>query len=299
MTLLIDTFELAEALASSAPPRLLDVRWSLAQPDGSADFEASHIPGAVYVDLDTELADIGDPARGRHPLPTREALEHAARGWGLNDGDAVVAYDGGPSYGSARAWWLLRHAGVANVRILDGGFAAWTGAGRPVASGPSHPARGGIALDWDRMPVIDADEAAEWPSHGFLLDARAPERFRGEIEPMDPVAGHIPGAINAPTTDNLAEDGRFYGRGGLGERFADFGIDGADDVAVYCGSGVTAAHQIVALEIAGFHAALYAGSWSEWANTPGRPVATGQQDFGRIGHPLPHAKGHVARQQAR
>ncbi|SEJ50344.1 sulfurtransferase [Demequina mangrovi] len=286
MTTLIDTFELREALASSAPPRLLDVRWSLAQPDGRADFETAHIPGAVYVDLDTELADIGDPTRGRHPLPTREALQAAARRWGLNDGDEVVVYDAKESYGASRAWWLLRHAGVAHVRILDGGLAEWRVTGGEVASGAATVEPGSITLDWGRMPVIDADAAGEWPSHGFLLDARVPERFRGEVEPMDPVAGHIAGAINAPTAENLAEDGRFYGRGGLGERFADFGIDAGDEVAVYCGSGVTAAHEIAALEIAGFHAALYPGSWSEWSNQ-GRPAATGEQSYSRLGHPLP------------
>ncbi|WP_062301156.1 sulfurtransferase [Demequina subtropica] len=298
MTVLISPSELVDELASSAPPRLLDVRWALAQPDGHADFEASHIPGAVYVDVDTELADIGDPARGRHPLPTPEAFQAAARAWGLDDGDAVVVYDAGPSYGAARAWWLLRHAGVHDVRILDGGLAEWVGEGGPVEAGAVEPRPGAITLGWGHMPVIDGDAAAAWPEHGFLLDARAPERFRGDIEPMDPVAGHIPGAVNAPTSDNLAEDGRFYGRGGLGERFADLGIDASDPVAVYCGSGVTAAHEIAALEIAGFRAALYPGSWSEWANTPGRPVGTGEQSVGRMGHPLPHPKGHVARQQA-
>ncbi|WP_062287331.1 sulfurtransferase [Demequina phytophila] len=273
MTVLISASELDAALASSAPPRLLDVRWSLAQPNGLADHAAGHLPGAVYVDLDTELADIGDPRRGRHPLPPRDALEAAARRWGLEDGDAVVVYDAGHGFGAARAWWLLRHAGV-DVRILDGGFAAWVLAALPVETGEVAPAPGRVTLGWDGMPAIEADDAAAWPARGLLLDARAGERFRGEVEPMDPVAGHIPGAINAPTSENVAASGLFLSGAELEERFAGLGVDPATEVAVYCGSGVTAAHQIAALEIAGVRAALYPGSWSEWAHQ-GREVATG------------------------
>lgn len=277
MPVLISPSELARALGSPTPPRLLDVRWTLAEPDGREDHRAGHIPGAVYVDLDTELADIGDPSRGRHPLPSREALEVAARRWGLREDDAVVVYDGGPSFGAARAWWLLRHAGVRDVRVLDGGYAAWALAGGEVESGPVEPSPGDIGLDWGRMPVIDGDGAAGWPSHGVLLDARAGERFRGEVEPMDPLAGHIPGAVNAPTTENLGAGGAFLSGAELEARFAAIGVEPAADVAAYCGSGVTAAHTVLALEMAGIAAALYPGSWSEWSNTPGRPVAVGGQ----------------------
>jgi len=273
MTVLISAAELAAELEGPRPPRLLDVRWALAKPDGRDEHATGHLPGAVYVDLDTELAAIGDPVAGRHPLPTRAALEAAARRWGLHDGDAVVVYDGGPSFGAARAWWLLRHAGV-DARMLDGGLPAWTAAGGALESGPVSPAPGSISLDWGRMPVVDADGAAAWPESGTLLDARAGERFRGEVEPMDPVAGHIPGAVNAPTTANSTPDGAFHPAAELAARFGGLVRDDAP-VAVYCGSGVTAAHQIAALEIAGIPAALYPGSWSAWAHQ-GRPVAVGE-----------------------
>lgn len=263
MTVLITAAELAEELAGAHAPAVLDVRWSLAQPDGRAEFEAGHIPGAVYVDLETELSTPGDPTEGRHPLPTHERFQEVARAWGLNDGDRVVVMDGGTSFGAARAWWLLRHAGV-DVRILDGGLPAWQELALPVAEGSSEPWEGGIALGWGHMPVIDADEAAEFP--GMLLDARAGERYRGEVEPIDPVAGHIPGAVSAPTIGNSEPDGTFRTPEAIAMRFAEIGYE-SGPVAVYCGSGVTAAHQIAAMEIAGLTgAALYPGSWSEWSN---------------------------------
>lgn len=275
MPVLVSARDLAAELAGPRPPRLLDVRWTLTRPVGREDHAAGHLPGAVYVDLDTELAQIDDPRRGRHPLPTAEAFQAAARRWGLRRDDAVVVYDDGPSFGAARAWWLLRHAGVTDVRILDGGLAAWTAAGGALESGEVVPEPGDIVLGWDAMPVTDADGAAAWPATGVLLDARAGERFRGEVEPMDPVAGHIPGAVSAPTTENSAADGSFVVADVLATRFARLGVDDATRVAVYCGSGVTAAHQIAALEIAGIRATLYPGSWSAWANDPHRPAATG------------------------
>ena len=275
MPVLTSPAELLAALADGRAPRVLDVRWALAQPDGRADHAAGHIAGAVYVDLDTELAQIDDPRRGRHPLPTPESLQAAARRWGLCDGDAVVVYDAGHGFGAARAWWLLRHAGVGDVRILDGGLAAWAAAGGGLESGEVAPAPGDVRLGWGGMGVVEADDAAAWPERGVLLDARAGERFRGEVEPMDPVAGHIPGAVSAPTVDNADADGRFLGAEALAARFTHLGIDDATRVAVYCGSGVTAAHQIAALEIAGIRATLYPGSWSEWSNDPHRPVAIG------------------------
>ncbi|WP_066730244.1 sulfurtransferase [Demequina salsinemoris] len=272
MTVLITAGELAEEMASAHPPLVLDVRWALTQPDGRAEFEAGHVPGAVYVDLETELSTHGEPTAGRHPLPSRERLEKAARAWGLNDGMRVVVMDGGPSFGASRAWWLLRHAGV-DVRILDGGFPAWAELALPIEQGSAMPLAGHATLSWGHMPVITADEAGAY--QGLLLDARAGERYRGEVEPMDPVAGHIPGAVNAPTTENSELDGRFKPAAALTARFAELTTDpGA--IAVYCGSGVTAAHQIAAMEIAGItDVALYPGSWSAWSNM-GRPVATGE-----------------------
>lgn len=250
------------------------MRWSLDEPDGRRAFRSGHIPGAVYVSLEDELASHGDATDGRHPLPTREALQAAARGWGVNNGQLVVVYDGGPSLAAARAWWLLRHAGV-EVRILDGGLAGWIDTQGITEQGPVAATFGDVDLSWGGKQLITVDEAAEFSLHGTLVDARAPERFRGEVEPIDPVAGHIPGAINAPTGANVGPDGRFLSVADLAERFASLGITGDAPIAVYCGSGVTAAHEIAALEIAGLTAALYPGSWSQWSNLD-LPVATGE-----------------------
>lgn len=272
MTILITADELA---ATAGTVRVLDVRWQLTKPDGSDDFRTGHVPGAVYVDLDHELASHGDPADGRHPLPSVEALQESARGWGLDDGDSVVVYDAAGNLSSARAWWLLRHAGVADVRLLDGGLAAWTASGRELETGDAAPERGGVTLSYEHLPVIGPDDALDVAADGALLDARAPERYRGETEPIDPVAGHIPGAINTPTGDNLRPDGRFLEPDELRARFTAAGVVAGRPLATYCGSGVTAAHNIVALTLAGFAPALYPGSWSQWSNQPDRPVETG------------------------
>jgi thiosulfate/3-mercaptopyruvate sulfurtransferase len=194
------------------------------------------------------------------------------RAWGVNDGDPVVAYDATGNLAAARAWWLLRDAGLPDVRLLDGGLAAWTAAGHPLETGDVTPEPGTATLTGGALPTIDIDDAAAWP--GVLLDARAGERYRGEVEPVDPRAGHIPGAVSAPTSENLAEDGTFRSADELRERFAGLGVRPGDDVAVYCGSGVTAAHTIAALRIAGIDAALYPGSWSQWSSDENRPVAT-------------------------
>ncbi|WP_280254176.1 sulfurtransferase [Nocardia abscessus] len=268
---LISPGELREALADKRL-RLLDVRWALGDPDGPQHYLAGHIPGAVFVDLETELAAPPSPARGRHPLPDLAQLEKCARSWGLCEGDPVVVYDATGGMAAARAWWLLRWAGIADVRILDGGLPGWIAAGGPVATGAeTDPEPGDVVLSPGHLPVIDADAAARWK--GVLLDARASERFRGDVEPIDPRAGHIPGALSAPTADNLDAEGRFRAADELRERFAGYG---SGPVAVYCGSGVTAAHQIAALAVAGVEAALYPGSWSQWSNDPKRPVATGR-----------------------
>lgn len=273
---LISVEEARGLLASGAPVRLLDVRWRVDKPDGRDDFRAGHLPGAAFVDLDAELAHHGEPADGRHPLPSREALQEAARSWGLHDGDVVIAYDDNGGLSAARAWWLLRWAGMP-VRVLDGGLAAWTAAGGELESGDVAPVRGTVVLAEGRMPVTDIDGAAGAPARGVLLDARAPERYRGEVEPIDPVAGHIPGARNAPAAGNLGPDGRFRPAAELAERFAAVGAVPGTEVVAYCGSGVTAAADILALEIAGIPATLYPGSWSQWSNTPGRPIATGDE----------------------
>jgi len=275
MTVLITVDELRDLQERpGADLVLLDVRWSLGGPPGHGEYLRGHVPGAVYVDLDTELAAHGEPTDGRHPLPDVAALQESARRWGVRTGGTVVAYDGGGNLAAARAWWLLRWAGVADVRLLDGALPAWVAVGGELTTDDVVPERGDVTLRSGALPVLDADGAAAFPGTGVLLDARAPERFRGETEPIDPKAGHIPGAVNAPTTGNLDPDGRFLPAAELRARFAEAGVTGDAPVAAYCGSGVTAAHEVAALAVAGYDAALYPGSWSQWSNSD-RPVATG------------------------
>ncbi|MFC9679398.1 sulfurtransferase [Streptomyces sp. NPDC056948] len=271
--------ELDLLLRSGDPaPVVLDVRWRLGDPHGREHYLKEHIPGALYVDLDTELAAPATPEGGRHPLPDPASLQAAARRWGLSAGRPVVVYDDNGNTAAARAWWLLRWAGVEQVLLLDGALDAWRAAGLPTASGePETPAPGDIVLSPGQLPVLDADTAAEVARGGVLLDARAAERYRGEAEPVDPRAGHIPGARSAPTGDNLAADGSFRPVEDLALRFTKLGADDATEVGVYCGSGVTAAHTIAALAHAGIPAALYAGSWSAWSADPARPAAQGEQ----------------------
>lgn len=265
-----------ETLPGGGPLRVLDVRWRLDEPDGRPAYRAGHIPGAQFVDLDTQLARHGEPREGRHPLPDVGTLQAAAREWGIDDGDTVVVYDDLKNLSSARAWWLLRYAGVADVRVLDGAYRAWANAGLPLETGDPTPVRPGtVALAYGAQPLLDLDAAAAFPGSGILLDARAGERFRGEVEPIDPKAGHIPGARSAPTTENVDADGRFLAADTLRARFAALGVRADAPVGAYCGSGVTAAHEVIALTLAGFEPALYAGSWSQWSNHPDRPVATG------------------------
>ena len=284
MRILIEPAELAGLLGISpvggggaARPVVLDVRWTLAEPDGRKAYRAGHVPGAVYVDLDAELADHAVTGEGRHPLPTEAAFTGAMRRWGVHDGDAVVVVDDAGGTSAARAWWLLRHAGVDDVRILDGALSAWRDAGLPLETGDVEPEAGDATARFGGMRTVDLDEADALASsaRGVLLDARAGERYRGEVEPIDPRAGHIPGAVSAPTADNLGPDGRFLSADALRDRFAALGIDGEHPVGAYCGSGVTAAHEVAALAIAGIDAALYPGSFSQWSRRSERPVATG------------------------
>ena len=256
---------------------LLDVRWALGDPHGRDHYLQAHLPGAVFVDLEGELAAPASPERGRHPLPDAAVFQEAARRWGINSGDVVVAYDGSGNLAAARVWWMLRHAGMKDAYLLDGGLAAWRAAGLPVHAGPVRPEPGNFTATQGDMPVIDAAAAAGWSGHGVLLDARAGERYRGEVEPVDPRAGHIPGALSAATPENLDSDGRFLPPSALRRRFESLGIDASTPVAVYCGSGVTASHEVAALAIAGFTAALYPGSFSQWSSNPALPVATGPE----------------------
>ncbi|MCQ9163327.1 MULTISPECIES: sulfurtransferase [unclassified Arthrobacter] len=273
MTVLMDVAELQERRAAGLRTVLLDVRWALGDPDGRAHYAAGHIPGAVFVDLETELAGHGEPRDGRHPLPAEPDFAETVRRWGLRTGDTVVAYDDAGAAAAARAWWLLGYAGIDNVHLLDGGLAAWRAARLPLAQGEETAEPGDAVVHYGARATVDTEGAARWP--GILLDARAGERYRGETEPVDPRAGHIPGAVSAPTAGNLAQDATFLPAEELRARFAALGVREGSEVAVYCGSGVTAAHEIAALEIAGFPAALYPGSWSAWSNRPERPVETG------------------------
>ncbi|MEV6510500.1 sulfurtransferase [Streptomyces sp. NPDC051642] len=270
--------ELTELLGSEQPPVLLDVRWALGDPHGRDHYADGHIPGAVYVDLDTELAAPASPEGGRHPLPDLAELQESARRWGIGAGRPVVVYDDLGNTAAARAWWLLRYAGVTEVTLLDGALGAWRTAGLPLESGnPADPTPGDVVLRAGALPTTDADGAAELAVSGLLLDARAGERYRGEVEPVDPRAGHIPGAVSAPTGENLAADGTFLAPELLRKRFEERGAGDAARIGVYCGSGVTAAHQIAALEIAGFEATLFPGSWSAWSADPARPASTGDR----------------------
>lgn len=274
---LITADELIRRVAAGRPVTVLDVRWQLAQPDGYAAYLEEHLPGAVYVSLEDDLSDHTVAGRGRHPLPSGPAVQAAARRWGVRDDRPVVVYDDWNRAGSARAWWVLRAAGLPEVRILDGGLAAWKTAGGALESGPVDPQPGTVTLHHDdlytaAMPTLTAEQVTRGP----LLDARAPERFRGEVEPVDPIAGHIPRARNLPSTTLLADDGTFLPDSDLVALLTDRGVsDGA--VGVYCGSGVTAAVAIAVLTALGRDAALFPGSWSQWSSEPGRPVAQGPE----------------------
>ncbi|MCW2524444.1 MAG: Rhodanese domain protein [Frankiales bacterium] len=275
-SVLVEPATLRAELAGGNPPALLDVRWALGDPDGEKHFLDGHVPGAVFVDLETELAAPATAEQGRHPLPELSELQAAARTWGLRQGQSVVVYDDNGGQSAARAWWLLRWAGVSHVRILNGGLRSWLAGGGPVATDATRPDAGDVSLSAGHLPVLDIEATAALPAHGVLLDARAGERYRGEVEPVDSRAGHVPGAISVPTAGNLDADGRFRSGAELRERFAAAGV-GASDVGVYCGSGVTAAHEIAALQVAGVDAALYPGSWSAWSADPSRPIATGPE----------------------
>ena len=277
---LITAAELAGLIQAGDPLTLLDVRWRLDEPDGRAAYLQGHLPGAVYASLEEELSDHTITGRGRHPLPSGRCLEAAARRWGIRQDESVVVYDDWNRAGSARAWWVLTAAGLANVRILDGGLSAWCASGGSLQTGPVTPQPGNVAVLHDDLYAggrltLTAEQSGA--GNVTLLDARAPERFRGDIEPVDPVAGHIPGAKNVPSTAVLADDGTFLGDRALAQLLADRGVDRNGSVGAYCGSGVSAAVTVAALAAMGRDAALFPGSWSEWSSDPTRPVGRGPQ----------------------
>ena len=278
--LLVSVGSLAAELGKGPAPVLLDVRWRLGGPPGIESYRRGHLPGAVFADLDRDLA--GPPGSwGRHPLPDPATFQAAMRAAGVSQNRPVVVYDDGDATIAARGWWTLRYFGHEGVRVLDGGYRAWASTGLKITTDEPGPAPGDFTAEPGHLPVLDAASAQAAARTGLLLDARAGERYRGETEPADPVAGHIPGAVNAPTAGNVNPDGTFRDAAGLAARFAALGgvpgvgtASGAP-VGAYCGSGVTAAHEVLALTLAGIPAALYVGSWSNWIADPARPVATG------------------------
>lgn len=263
---------------------VLDARFSLAEPkQGRVMYHQGHIPGAVYVDLEKDLSGLIVPGEtGRHPLPKTEDWLATLRSWGVDEQSQVVVYDDGSHAMAARAWWLLRWSGVSQVKILHGGMKAWLAGRYPVKADILARPESQHWFSTGHMPVISAEDLLvemESEGSGFLhklIDARAYERFRGEEESLDSVAGHIPGAVCRPFTENLDEDGRFLSADNLREIFTS--LIGEDYRPVfYCGSGVTACHNIFAMEYAGLSGAtLYPGSWSEWITDPRRPVAKDQ-----------------------
>jgi thiosulfate/3-mercaptopyruvate sulfurtransferase len=266
---LVDASWLANHI-SDPDLRVIDFRWYLVGKRGIDEYRNGHIPGAVFVELD----DVTGKGHGRHPLPTREQFESAMRRAGVNDGSRVVVYDDVGATVAARLLFLLRWFGHGEQAVLDGGLKAWSG---QLEEGEIQVAPGDFhARDLDRSRILDYEDVMRIDD-APIVDSRAGERYRGETEPIDPKKGHIPRARNAPFMGNLREDGTFKSRDELRRRFADVGVKGGERAVVYCGSGVNACHNLLAMELAGIvDARLYAGSWSDWSNRDA-PVATGSE----------------------
>ena len=273
---LISAHDLLALLAARTPVVLLDCGFDLADPGaGERAYAAGHLPNAIYAHLDRDLAGARTGLNGRHPLPSRPAMAATMGRWGITPGVQVVCYDDHGGVYAARAWWLLRWMGHGEAAVLDGGRAAWREAGgalvsAPAAQRPASPYPTASAA----LSTIDSGTLMAGVPGLKLLDARAPERFRGEVEPIDPVAGRVPGSLNRFFKENLAPDGRFKPAARLR---AEFEAQLAGAAAAHsCGSGVAACHNLLAMVHAGMDAgALYAGSWSEWCSDPSRPVARG------------------------
>ena len=288
MSFLVSAHELARLLEAGGT-RVLDVHFALGGPPSIELYAAGHIPGAPHLPLEPALAG---PAgeRGRHPLPDPQVLQEHLRRCGVDDDSSIVVYDQQTSLAAGRAWWILRWAGLTDVRVLDGGLAAWVAAGFPVASASPAPmatvqadatqglggaeGRGTVTVRPGSLPVLELADVPRVAADGILVDVRAPERYRGEVEPIDSVAGHIPGAVNLPMGLMQHGDGTFRSPDEIRGLAAEAGIDGSTVVATSCGSGVTASQMVLALATAGLDATPYIGSWSEWITDPERPVAT-------------------------
>lgn len=288
MSALIDAATLA-AQVERGEVVVLDVQYSLGGPPSRDLYAVAHLPGAPHLALDEALA--GPPGEGgRHPLPDPGLLQEALRECGVDHDSRVVVYDQGTSLSASRAWWVLRWAGLTDVRVLDGGLAGWQRAGLPVVSGdlPAEAStsvegtggeerRGTMTVRAGALPVVDVADVPAAARAGMLVDVRAPERYRGEVEPIDPVAGHIPGAVNVPMSTMQQQDGTFRSPDQIRALAAASGIDGTQPVTTSCGSGVTATQMVLALGEAGIEATPYIGSWSGWITDPDRPVAIGPE----------------------
>jgi thiosulfate/3-mercaptopyruvate sulfurtransferase len=274
MSLLIQAERLAADLASGAPLRLLDVRWRLNEPEGRPAYLRGHLPGAVFVDLERELSDPGRPERGRYPLPEPSRLSAAAQRWGISAGDRVVAYDDNDGVAAARAWWTLTGHGL-DVRVLDGGFRAWVALGQELERGDRAVPPGQVAWGPTVAPTATIDDAALAPREGVLVDVRMPSHYRGQVGGADPVAGHIPGAINIPTITHIEPDGRLRPAAQIRETLRSHGITSGDRVVLYCSHGVASAHSALAFAHAGVPTRVFVGGWSQWSRTRGRAIARG------------------------
>lgn len=276
-TTLISTTDLSSHLSDSHWA-VIDCRFDLTQPDwGNADYQKSHIPGAIYAHIDHDLAGPVTPETGRHPLPDVTVLAQRLSRWGIDSGTQVVVYDTTGGSFAVRLWWLLRFLGHPAVAVLNGGFTKWQNEGRPTASGieTRQPAKFIPHPDWSMIADADEVERIRQNTQYVLIDARAPERFSGAVEPIDPIAGHIPGAVNRFHGLNLAKDGTFQSPEDLHTQFTELiGDTPPDHVVVYCGSGITSIHHLLAMEIAGLPGArLYPGSWSHWIRDRKRPIS--------------------------
>jgi thiosulfate/3-mercaptopyruvate sulfurtransferase len=275
---LIDVAAL-NGLLGRADVLIVDCRADIADPQRAArDYAEGHVPGAVHADLDRELSDLSKQGLGRHPLPDAERFSMLLSRWGWTPQMTVVAYDNANgALAAARLWWMLRLIGHRAAAVLDGGLGAWNRAGYGLTPEPSSRAPTQVHADYDATQIVYTDELRSLGSDALLVDARAAPRFRGDVEPIDPVAGHVPGAANRPFSDNLEADGRFKPAAVLHDEFAALlGRHRPGDVVHMCGSGVTACHNLLAMEHAGLSGSrVYAPSWSGWIVDPSRPVVRG------------------------
>jgi len=266
--------ELAARIGNDPKLVILDIRQQDGV-DGLGNYRDAHIAGAVYVEFETELAGEPHGFSGRRPVPAIDVLQRDVRRWGIAEDSAVVIYDDAKGTQAARAWWVLRWAGLGNVRLLDGGLIAWTKAGQATTGKVDLPRRSRITISGGHMPILNADQAGSIARSSLLFDARGAAAYRGEDGPR---GGHIPGALNLPTTDNLDKDtGLLLSPEALRARFKEAGIDGSREIGVYCGGGVAGSHEVAALASIGISAALFPGSWSAWSSDPSRPIATGSE----------------------